>query len=93
VSAGAGDDEAWLEVRDSGVGLTPVQQAHVFDRFWRADPARTRGSEGAGSGLGLAIVRQLVTLHGGDVSVTSAPGAGACFRVRLPASIAFTRSS
>jgi two-component system OmpR family sensor kinase len=43
--------------------------------------------------LGLAIVRQLVTLHGGDVSVTSAPGAGACFRVRLPATIAFTRSS
>jgi signal transduction histidine kinase len=94
VSVGAtGERGSWLEVRDSGVGLTPVQQAHVFDRFWRADPARARGSEGAGSGLGLAIVRQLVTLHGGDVSVTSAPGAGACFHVRLPGPSAFTPTS
>jgi two-component system sensor histidine kinase BaeS len=93
VSAGSADGEAWLEVRDSGVGLTPAQQAHVFDRFWRADGARSRDSEGAGSGLGLAIVRQLVTLHGGDVGVTSAPGEGACFRVRLPVAGAFTRPS
>jgi signal transduction histidine kinase len=50
VSAGAGDDEAWLEVRDSGVGLTPVQQAHVFDRFWRADPARTRAARAPAPG-------------------------------------------
>jgi signal transduction histidine kinase len=92
VSAEARGGQAWLEVRDSGVGLSPEQQAHVFDRFWRADPARTRGSEGAGSGLGLAIVRQLVTLHGGDVSVASATGEGACFRVRLPAE-GFTPSS
>jgi len=85
VSADSRDGAAWLEVRDHGVGLSPAQVAHVFDRFWRADPARERGRDGAGSGLGLAIVRQLVALHGGDVSVSSAPGEGACFRVRLPA--------
>jgi len=93
VSLETHDGEARLEVRDSGVGLTPEQQAHVFDRFWRADPARARAGESAGSGLGLAIVRQLVTLHDGDVSVTSAPGGGACFRVRLPAAAGFTPSS
>jgi two-component system sensor histidine kinase BaeS len=92
VSAETRNGGAWLEVRDTGVGLSAEQQAHVFDRFWRADPARSRGSDGAGSGLGLAIVRQLVTLHGGDVSVSSAPGEGACFRVRLPAA-GFTPSS
>src|SRR5262249_28549623 len=65
VSAEARDGDAWLEVRDSGVGLTPEQQAHVFDRFWRADASRARGNDQSGSGLGLAIVRQLVALHGG----------------------------
>jgi signal transduction histidine kinase len=92
VSAELRDGAAWLEVRDSGVGLTPEQQAHVFDRFWRADAARARDGDHAGSGLGLAIVRQLVALHGGDVRVASAPGAGATFRVSLPAA-GFTPSS
>jgi two-component system sensor histidine kinase BaeS len=93
VSAAARDGEAWLEVRDSGVGLTPEQQAHVFDRFWRADASRARDSDSAGSGLGLAIVRELAALHGGEVSVESEPGAGACFRVRLPGTSRFTPSS
>jgi two-component system sensor histidine kinase BaeS len=93
VLAEARDGAAWLEVRDSGVGLTPDQQAHVFDRFWRADASRARDGGGAGSGLGLAIVRQLVTLHGGAVSVESTPGAGARFRVALPAASRFTPSS
>jgi len=93
VTAEARDGAAWLEVRDSGVGLTPDQQAHVFDRFWRADASRARDGGGAGSGLGLAIVRQLVTLHGGAVSVESTPGAGARFRVALPAESRFTPSS
>ena len=93
VTTEARRDAVWLEVRDSGSGLTPEQQAHAFDRFWRADASRARAGDGAGAGLGLAIVRQLVTLHGGDVSVASAPGAGAAFRVRLPAAAGFTPPS
>lgn len=75
--------EACCAVVDSGSGITAEQLPHVFDRFWRADAARTR--EQGGAGLGLAIVRELVGLHRGTVSVTSAPGEGATFVMRLPA--------
>jgi two-component system, OmpR family, sensor kinase len=71
-----------LEVVDRGPGLTPEQAQHVFDRFYRADTARTRAT--GGSGLGLSIVSSLVAAHGGDVAVRSTPGEGATFRVRLP---------
>jgi two-component system OmpR family sensor kinase len=71
-----------LEVADRGQGLTPEQAQHVFDRFYRADTARTRAT--GGSGLGLSIVSSLVAAHGGDVAVRSTPGEGATFRVRLP---------
>jgi two-component system sensor histidine kinase BaeS len=54
----------------------------VFDRFWRAEKSRSRAT--GGSGLGLAIVRQLAEAHGGTATVTSTPGAGSAFRVRLP---------
>lgn len=80
-----------IEVRDTGAGLAPGHVAHVFDRFWRADPARAR--ERGGSGLGLAIVRQLAELQGGGVSVASPPGEGARFTVRLPGAGAFTPPS
>ena len=59
-----------------------MQQAHVFDRFWRADPARTRGR--GGTGLGLAIVSSIVEAHHGSVDVRSVPGEGATFIVRIP---------
>ena len=85
------DGSAWSTVRDSGEGIAPEHLPHVFDRFWRADAARTR--EKGGAGLGLAIVRQLVELHGGEVSATSVPGEGATFRVRLPLVASFTPSS
>ncbi|MEV1146393.1 HAMP domain-containing sensor histidine kinase [Micromonospora sp. NPDC049799] len=74
-----------VEVADSGPGLSPEQAERVFERFYRADAARTRRAGGVtGTGLGLAIVAALVAAHHGTVEVTSTPGGGATFRVRLP---------
>jgi signal transduction histidine kinase len=70
-------------VRDDGPGLTAEQAAHVFERFYRADPSRSR--EAGGSGLGLAITKSLVEAMDGSISVASpGPGGGAVFTVRLP---------
>ena len=75
-----------VEVRDDGAGMAPDVAARVFERFYRADSARTRvGPATTGSGLGLSIVAALVAAHGGTVDVRSAPGEGSCFTVRLPA--------
>jgi hypothetical protein len=71
-----------VDVEDQGPGLTPYQAEHVFERFYRADQARTRKAGGAG--LGLAIVAALVSAHGGNVWVQSPPGGGATFHVALP---------
>lgn len=73
-----------IEVIDQGPGLTPEQASRVFERFYRVDAARARTAASGGSGLGLAIVAALVSAHGGMVEVTSTPGEGATFRVRLP---------
>jgi two-component system, OmpR family, sensor kinase len=78
----AGQAEAILEVSDSGPGLTTEQKARVFERFYRADSARTRVT--GGSGLGLSIVAALVAAHAGRVTVTDTPGGGATFTVHLP---------
>ncbi|MDI6099957.1 ATP-binding protein [Actinoplanes sp. NEAU-A12] len=75
--------DAILTVHDTGVGMNSEEVARVFDRFWRADPARQRAT--GGSGLGLTIVRRIVADLGGDVSATSEPGLGTTFTVRLPA--------
>lgn len=81
-SAGGMDSQALavLEVTDYGPGLTEEQQAHVFERFYRADQARSS----QGTGLGLAIVAALVTAHGGSVWVQSEHGHGAKFSIALP---------
>ena len=77
------DDLAVVEVADDGPGLDPEQAAQVFERFYRADPSRSRAHGGAG--LGLAIVAAIVTAHGGQVGAGPAPGGGAVFTIRLPA--------
>jgi two-component system, OmpR family, sensor kinase len=82
VDLGPADGRAVLTVADSGPGMGPEQLAHVFERFYRADPSRARSSGGAG--LGLAIVAAVVEAHGGEVDADSAPGEGTVFRVRLP---------
>ena len=78
------DDQpgAAVEVVDHGPGLTPEQTERVFERFYRADPARSAAD--GGTGLGLSIVAALVAVHGGTVQVDSVPGRGARFRVVLP---------
>jgi len=69
-------------VRDYGVGLSPAQTARVFDRFWRADPARARTM--GGTGLGLSISREDAQLHDGALEAWGSPGKGASFRLMLP---------
>jgi two-component system OmpR family sensor kinase len=77
-----GGSHAAIEVVDHGPGLTQEQTERVFERFYRADQARTRAH--GGTGLGLSIVAALVAAHGGTVEVRSVPGQGASFRVLLP---------
>lgn len=71
-----------VSIRDHGIGMTAEQSSHVFERFWRADPSRTRAL--GGTGLGLAIAQEDAQLHGGTISVWSQPGLGAEFTLKLP---------
>jgi two-component system OmpR family sensor kinase len=76
------DDMALLSVRDTGIGIAPEDQKHIFERFYRADPARSRAA--GGSGLGLSIVDWIVKAHNGSVRVESQVGRGSTFIVSLP---------
>jgi two-component system sensor histidine kinase MtrB len=78
----ADDHAAALAVRDWGIGLRPGESMLVFNRFWRADPARARS--GGGTGLGLAIALEDAQLHGGWLQAWGSPGEGAQFRLTLP---------
>ncbi|WP_405900742.1 HAMP domain-containing histidine kinase [Streptomyces sp. NBC_00727] len=77
----SGGDRLVVEVEDSGGGIDEAALPHIFDRFYKADAARTRS---AGSGLGLAIALENVRLHGGTVRAANRPGGGAVFTVELP---------
>jgi two-component system phosphate regulon sensor histidine kinase PhoR len=82
VKAAVMDDEIVLSVADTGIGISGEDQTRIFERFYRADAARSR--ESGGTGLGLSIVKHLVEFHGGRVEVESEIGRGATFRVFLP---------
>jgi two-component system sensor histidine kinase MtrB len=79
---GADRQSAAVAVRDHGIGLGPGESAMVFNRFWRADPARARTS--GGTGLGLSISLEDAHLHGGWLQAWGEPGHGTQFRLTLP---------
>jgi len=78
----AGNGQAVISVLDTGIGIAEDDLPHIFDRFWRADRARTR--ERAGAGLGLSIAKQIIEMHSGTISVESQPAKGSSFRIELP---------
>jgi signal transduction histidine kinase len=78
------DDEIAIVVRDTGMGIAANDLPHIFDRFWRADRARSRASERGGFGLGLAISQWIVQAHGGTLTAQSRLGRGTVFTVVLP---------
>ncbi|MFD2615354.1 sensor histidine kinase [Paenibacillus gansuensis] len=83
----AEQEGAWVRVRiaDTGIGMTLEEQAHIFERFYKADQSRNR--ERGGSGLGLSIVKRIAEMHGGSVTVESTPGEGSVFQVTLPVGV------
>src|SRR5882762_5582465 len=82
MSLSNGSGSARIEIRDSGIGISEKDLPHIFERFYRADQARSR--EPGGSGLGLAIARWIVDLHGGLIEAESKLGGGSLFRISLP---------
>jgi signal transduction histidine kinase len=82
ISYGSRDQMAWIEVGDTGVGMTPAVQARIFEQFYRGPEAHA--IEAQGLGLGLTLVQRLIAAHDGRVEVESAPGRGSIFRVLLP---------
>jgi signal transduction histidine kinase len=78
------DGEVVFTVSDTGIGIAAGDLPHIFERFWRADPARSRTGERPGTGLGLAITKWIAEAHGGSITVKSRPGRGSLFTVRLP---------
>ena len=86
IETGLTADTAWVRVSDNGPGIAPEHLPHLFDRFYRIDQSRTRGSEDevaskapSGSGLGLSIVQWIAKSHGGEIKVESQPGVGTTF--------------
>jgi len=82
VEARSADDQVAITVSDTGIGMEQADLSRIFDRFYRTDESRSRGT--GGSGLGLAIVSDLLTAMGGSISAESVPGQGSVFRVSLP---------
>jgi signal transduction histidine kinase len=76
------DELAIASVSDTGIGIAKEEVAHIFDRFWRADKARSR--EQGGSGLGLSIAKWIIEMHLGSIDVESEPGKGSTFHLRVP---------
>ena len=74
-----------IEVSDNGLGIPQEDLVRVFERFYRVDRSRSR--EMGGTGLGLSIVKHVAQVHGGSIEVSSTPGEGSTFRLRIPAMV------
>ncbi len=84
IESACSDGNVRITVSDSGIGIAPGDLPHIFDRFWRADKARSRSGRRPGVGLGLAISRWIAEAHGGSIHATSRLGRGTVFVVTLP---------
>lgn len=84
VSLQRSEAHALVRIEDTGIGIAPDQLSHIFNRFWRADPARSYHQNG--SGLGLAIAQAIVQHHDGEITVKSQLASGSCFQVKFPLS-------
>jgi heavy metal sensor kinase len=84
ISCATENGQVVFAVRDTGVGIAPGDLPHIFDRFWRVDPARSRTGERPGAGLGLAISKWIAEAHGGAIEAQSRPGRGTTFTVTIP---------
>ncbi len=84
LAADEGTHQARLSVSDTGQGISPEDQRRIFDRFYRAESARSRGAGAGGTGLGLSICQSVVQNHGGEITCTSESRCGAAFEVTLP---------
>ena len=82
ISVTARDDTVLIEVEDSGIGISAADQKKLFTRFFRTEAAMRKAVKG--TGLGLSIVKAIVEGHGGEITVESAEGQGATFRITLP---------
>jgi signal transduction histidine kinase len=78
------DTEASFSVRDTGIGIAAADMPYIFERFWRADRVRSRGSERGGFGLGLSISQWIAQAHGGSLTAQSRLHRGSTFTVTLP---------
>ena len=68
-----------MDVIDTGIGMDPVQLAHLFEKFWQGKPTHT-----GGTGLGLVISKELITMMNGEITVDSTPGVGTNFTLKIP---------
>ncbi len=90
LSAAAPGGQAEVVVEDTGIGISPEQLSHIFERFYRGDPARARGNGAEGAGLGLAIARWIADAHGARIEVTSEPGKGTRVAIRFPPALSLS---
>lgn len=82
IRGGSSEETVWLEVSDNGIGIPPKDRAHVFERFYRVDKARSR--ESGGTGLGLSIASEIIAQHHGTISLVDQDTPGTTFRITLP---------